>query len=397
MDPNMLRAAIHHFEQAVALDPKYALAWSGMGTAHALLFISTSDPQDIARASICLERATELDPELAEPYPWLCNIRFRRDDVPGALEAGQKGVDLQPDLPEAHYFHGTWLCYLLPEYDTHSAPVGLRHIAQSVVIEPRFHPGWVVLGAAAAFAGRHPEAIRILNEAVLLEAEPDLLYRFAGARTLLAFAYARMGDLDAAQAFHRESLEALRDTPHIYTSCFRTLSACGLGEIELARRDGNSALTHFRRARTIILESRRVIGSPRLMLRANSGLAAAHALTNDRERALEIKLAVVSELRDSPPSASTATFESSMAQLWMCLAVAQVYTGDLNEAAASVVRACDFGWHDCQWLETSCFFEQIRAVESFSAALARLRSASQFELPLLPFGRGSVRRETSSP
>ena len=93
------------------------------------------------------------------------------------------------------------------------------------------------LGTAAAFLGKHAEAICLLTEAARLEAEPDILFRFAGPRTLLAMAQTRAGLWDAARAQHRASFELLRRTDHVYAETFQTLSACGLGDIEL--RAGN--------------------------------------------------------------------------------------------------------------------------------------------------------------
>src|SRR5436305_4326489 len=122
-----------------------------------------------------------------------------------------------------------------------------------------------MLGASAVFLGMHREGIRILNEAVRKEAQPDLVYPFAGARTLLAFAHARAGSWPAAREWHLNSLDVLRHTDRIYTSSFETLSACGLGEIELRIGTESAALTYFRRAKRIIGESRRAVGSVRLL------------------------------------------------------------------------------------------------------------------------------------
>jgi hypothetical protein len=58
-----------HLESAVALDPKYALAYAALGGTHAMRFIHRTDPADLVHAARYLERAIELDTELAEPYP----------------------------------------------------------------------------------------------------------------------------------------------------------------------------------------------------------------------------------------------------------------------------------------------------------------------------------------
>src|SRR5262249_37612998 len=105
MSRDSLAMAVRHFEKTIALDPKYALAHSALGTSHALTFIQTSHPDDLQRARQHLERALELDPELGEPYPWLCNIYSRMGEIEKSLAAGAKGVALQPDLGVANYFY----------------------------------------------------------------------------------------------------------------------------------------------------------------------------------------------------------------------------------------------------------------------------------------------------
>jgi TolB-like protein len=241
MDPDSLTAAIVDFERAITLDPDYAFAYSGLGTAHSLRFISSGNPEDIARASKYLERAIELDPELGEPYPWLSNMRFRRNDMKGGLEAGRMAVDLQPDLPEGHYFYGGFY-YMMPELEPGRLRTSIWHIAESIRLEPRHHAGWIMSGAALIFVGRYADAIRILTEGIRLEGTTDLHYRFVGGRTLRALAHTRMGEWDAARAEHIRALEALRNSTHVYATCFQTLSCCGLGDIELRCGNAEAAL-----------------------------------------------------------------------------------------------------------------------------------------------------------
>lgn len=380
MDAASLTAAIRHFNEAVALDSDYAFAYSGLGTAHALLFISTSNPDDIARASRYLERAIELDPELSEPYPWLNNIRFRRNDVAGALAAGRKAVELQPDLAEAHYFYGG-LHYMMPDIEPDGIWGGAAHVAESIRLQPKFHAGWLVLGGMAVFTGKHSDAIRILTQAVRMEAEPDLMYRFTGARTLLATAFARTGAWQDARAGHNDALESLSGAEHVYTTCFQTLSWCALGEIELRCGDPSAALAHLRRARRVITESRRIVGSPRLMIRVNAGLAAAYAASGNAERATELATQAAEEMRGPAALPQNVTFECSMAQLWLSLAAAEARLGRIDLAAAHFRRAYEAGWLDETWVRTDPELRPLARDPAFGSLLDDLACRRERDFP----------------
>ena len=383
MQGKSLANVILQFEKAVQLDPDYALAYSGLGTAHALQFIRTTNPEDIQRASAYLERAIELDPELGEPYPWLANIRLRKNDTAGCLAAGQKGVELQPDLPEAHYFYGGGF-YMLPEAQPGALRTKIWHLAEGIRLEPRMHPQWLVLGASALFLGMHTEAIRILNEAVRKEGEPDLIYPFVGARSLLAFAHARAGSWEAARERHLDALNALRDTDHIYTTCFETLSACGLGEIEIRRGNANAAMTYFRRARRIIGESRRTAGSPRLMIRINAGLASAYAITGDVARGRELADDAAAQINRLAGQTATTTLECSFAQLWMSLAGTEICLGNVEGAASCLAHAREQGWLDGVWLRNDAAFGPLHEHPTYRAFVEELEAAPRPEIPPLP-------------
>ncbi len=380
MQGKSLSAAIHYFELAVGLDPDYAVAYSGLGTAHALQFIRTSNPDDIVRASGYLERAIELDPELGEPYPWLANIRLRKNDPVGGFAAGRKGVELQPDLAEAHYFYGGGH-YMVPEFQPGATRTTPSFLAEAIRLNPRFHAAWIVFGATAAFLGKHADAIRILTEAVRMEAEPDLVYRFVGARSLLAFAHTRAGSWDAGRAQHLEALEGLRNNEHIYTTCFEALSVCGLGDIELRCQNASAALTYYRRARRIIRESRVTIGGARLLIRINAGLAAAHAATGDMARGRELATEAAAQLEGLAGQTVTATLECSLAQLWLCLAATEARLLNLEAAAAALERARSLGWLDLPWLRTDPELRPLHDLPAYLALVDELASAPEVEIP----------------
>jgi hypothetical protein len=236
----------------------------------------------------------------------------------------------------------------------------------------------------------HDDAIRILQETVRKEAQPDLIYPFVGSRTLLAFAYSRAGSWDAAREWHLASLQALRNTDHIYTTCFQSLSECGLGEIELRRHDETAALTWFRRARYTVSESRRTAGGVRLLIRINTGLACAYAVTGDPTRAAELADEAAAQIEGLTGQTSTATFECSFAQLWVSLACARVRLADREKAAEYLRRACEAGWRDANWLRTDPELQPLRAYPLFIALLDELGAAATPAIPPLPYTLGAA-------
>lgn len=373
MQGHTLNEAIEHFKQAVALDPGYALAYSALGTAHMLRFPITTNPDDVARASECLEHAIKLDPELGEPYPWLCNIRFRQSNPEGAFAAGLKGIQLQPDLPEAHYFYGggQYLCAEHPTADQHK---GLDSLTEALRVQPKFHPAWIGAGATSIFLGKYESAIQFLSEAIRLEPEPDLLYRFVGADSLCGIAYMRMSQWQTATRYHTEALQKLSNSSHIYSDAFRILSACGLGDIELRSGSATVAAAHYRRAWQIAKEKPRIIGSQRLQIRAGAGLVAAYACAGEQERALELMAEIRPWLDTAAAQTATATLECGLAQLCIDLAVAEVQLGRLEEASKLLARARKVGWKDVAWLRSDPLFKPIHSDPVFRSWVGPLSS-----------------------
>jgi serine/threonine-protein kinase len=383
MQGRSLTAAIGHFERAVALDPNYALAWSGLGTSHALRFITSINRDDIVRASECLERAIQLDPELGEPYAWVSMIRLRQNDIEGAFAAGEKAIELQPDLAEGHYFYGG-LYYMGVEIGSRDMQRGPRLLAEAIRLQPKHHAAWMVAGGLAMFLGQYEPAIALLARAAEMEREPDLHYRFVGARTLLGFAFTRAQQWDRARAAHLGALEFLATTDNVYTRTFQILSASGLGEIELRQNNPAAASAHFRHARRLVKEAPHMLGAHRLLMRAVAGLGAAYAASGDLDRARELRGEAAELLESIVGRFPTMVFECSVPQLCLTLAVLDVRLRDLDNAASLIVRAVEFGWRDWRWLLADPEFEQVRSLPAFRAALERLQAAPPIEIPLPP-------------
>jgi tetratricopeptide (TPR) repeat protein len=76
-----LTRSIALYQRAIALDPQYALAYSGMGESYRrMVFGSDGEPlRVLAEAARCNEQAVALDPELAEGHAGMGWMRFWHD------------------------------------------------------------------------------------------------------------------------------------------------------------------------------------------------------------------------------------------------------------------------------------------------------------------------------
>src|SRR5204862_1280942 len=101
--------AIAFYEQAIARDPNYALAYAGLSSAYIILpFWAGVDRLDaFAKAKDAALKALRLDPNLAEAHLALGKVLFFSEiDLPGALREYQRAIELQPNDATAHHWLG---------------------------------------------------------------------------------------------------------------------------------------------------------------------------------------------------------------------------------------------------------------------------------------------------
>jgi tetratricopeptide (TPR) repeat protein len=87
------KAAVTSFEEAVRIDPQFALAWAALSRANSRLFFSGDDMPGARRAAAekALNEATRLQPELAETQLARASYQYWvLHDYPGALEMLRK-------------------------------------------------------------------------------------------------------------------------------------------------------------------------------------------------------------------------------------------------------------------------------------------------------------------
>ena len=308
-----LEQARQDFERALEISPGYAMAHSGLGAAHALRSLNRRHPEDLDAAQSHLERALKLDPELAEPYPWLCYVLMRKNQLDRALQAGRRGVQLQPDMVQAHYFLG--LAYFsAAERDAADYPSAARHLLDAARTGPEWQPTWFVLSYAALLTGEYERAEEYAGRLLEMSRAPKGL-PFIGAEIVLGSVRLRQGDSRGARGMLVEFLQRMTGSDHMYRDAMSAAGACVLGDVELRHGDSAEALAAYRRGWHAVQENPRVMAYRRIAARAQAGLAAAYAAKDERARASELLGRAMQAARDSElPEHSAAA--ASLAELY---------------------------------------------------------------------------------
>lgn len=226
--PDNRRIAMTHFEEAVAIEPEFALAWAGLSRA-AINYAAQGAEEVVEarrRGREAADRALQLDPELPEAHTALGRIRYivdwdwdaaeasyrralelrpgdisarraigqllsDRTDFDGALKLIQSAVELDP-LDE-----NLQLAYSGALYDVGNLKAAEAVLNRLLEQNPEMHFGPSYLAWVLMFDGRLEEALEQAKN------EPVRFNRY----TELAILHHKLGNMDAA----REARQALLD------------------------------------------------------------------------------------------------------------------------------------------------------------------------------------------
>jgi TolB-like protein/Tfp pilus assembly protein PilF len=260
---------IEYFEQAIAEDPEYALAYTGLADSYALQidYRNVAVRNGFARAKEYALKALQLDESLAEAHASLAWTLFIYDwDWAAAAREFKRSIELDSRYATAHQ----WYAFLLASQgrleeslvEAHTAQeldpasISIRralgyvyvyarrydqaryHLTRAVAMNPAAEESYRVLGLTLALHGQYEDAERVLREATGL----------AGAGTYtkvtLAYALAMGGRRDFAAAL-LEELEEKQRFDYVSPVELATLNI-GLGNIDKALDWADRALDERR-------------------------------------------------------------------------------------------------------------------------------------------------------
>jgi len=222
---NALNKSVVNFQQAIAREPNYGLAYSGLADAYALLGFRGSFPSKdaLSRAKAAASKAIEIDGMLAEAHASLAFIAETYEwDWATAEREYKRALELNPGDARTHHWYAGYLMYVgrfdegiaeakrARDLDPLSLPVNnalagrllvagrvdeaLEQVRKTFEMDPHFAPAHQTLGWAYLNQGKQKEAIREFQQALQLSGNTATDFTLD-----LAFAYAVGGKRDEAR------------------------------------------------------------------------------------------------------------------------------------------------------------------------------------------------------
>ncbi len=263
-----LRKAIEYFNQAVARDPNYALAYVGLADSYLLLpnYGSTSSQEALPPARAAAKKALALDDSLAEAHASLGLLATIELDLERALSELERAAQLKPNYATAHHWLAlanmtlarfdpaiaegkraieldplsviinadcSWLYLCARRYDQAEAQA-----RKTLEIDPHFFLAHYYLGIALQLKGRLREAIPEFQKSFDLNGDPYSL-------GILGQAYARNGQNEEARkilARLNEQRNTRRVAPYAMALVYSGLGdkERAIDELDRGYRDGET-------------------------------------------------------------------------------------------------------------------------------------------------------------
>jgi len=256
--------AIEYFEQAVAKDPRYALAYTGLAESYVLLgWNSYLPPKDaFPKAKVAALTALQFDPDLGEAHTplaavlWLYDWQWRE-----ARKEFERSLELNPTYPTGNHWHAEfvmtmgrqieaiakmktsqeldplsliisvaigWAYYMARRYDE-----AIEQLLRTVELDPNYPVTYWILGLVYRKTGRYALAVTEGEKGVTLSGGSPML------RAALAHTYAESGRT-------QEALQVLDDLTQL--SKHRYVSPHFFAGIHIGLKENDRAIEYLEKS-----------------------------------------------------------------------------------------------------------------------------------------------------
>ena len=227
---------ISYFEQAIAEDPDYALAYSGMADSYALDLDYRGVPvaEGMERAKAMARKAIALDETLAEAHTSLAWVTFIYDwNWPAAEREFNRAIELNPRYATARQWH-SWFLVAMGRFDEALAEGRVAIDLDPTSVSIRRSLGWLHY-----YARQYEPALDNLRRALAMDPTAEETHR------LLGLVYMQQRQFDDAAASFKEAMAS---------SKYDVMAFAGLGHVAARRgrlEEANAVLSELhKRAKT---------------------------------------------------------------------------------------------------------------------------------------------------
>jgi TolB-like protein/Flp pilus assembly protein TadD len=233
-----IQKAFQYFQKSIDEDSKYAPAWAGLAETVALIqYYGYPVEEDLPDAVAAIEKALNLNPELAEAHASMGIVHACNRRGPDAIRELKHAVSLQSSYAEAHNWLG-WMYMMTGEMDKAIEPaeraleldpmapyvrvylgeiymaggryeMALEQVKSARQMQPEFALNHLMEGLALYHLGRFSEALFALEESLMLS-RPDGTPSKTEIQCVLGLTYAAAGNETEFQKLHH-SLENSND------------------------------------------------------------------------------------------------------------------------------------------------------------------------------------------
>ncbi len=171
LTPPEIQKGISYFQQAIEIDPNYALAYAGLADAYRSLAIGSemSPTEFFPKAKAAALKAVELDDDLSDGHTTLGSTLFWGDwNWREAENQYKRALELNPDDTNAHLLYG----HLLSNLGRHDE--ALLEVKRARELDPLFPFAGALEGQFLNHAGRTDDALERLKKT--LELAPNFWF-----------------------------------------------------------------------------------------------------------------------------------------------------------------------------------------------------------------------------
>src|SRR5438477_8587284 len=255
-----LRKSIEYYDQAIAKDPNYPLAYVGLANSQLLLTVygAISPKEAASPARAALKKALDLDDSLAQAHASSGLLATLELDLHRAVSELERAIELNPNDATAHHWIALplmtlgqfdrgiveakraieldplsliinadlcWIYFNGRRFDQAEAQA-----RKTLEMDPRFYVAHFYLGEALQFRGKLTDAIAEYQKSIELNNDPYSL-------AMLGQALARQGKTDEAQkvlAGLREQAKSQYVSPYAFAVVLTALGdkALAINELE---------------------------------------------------------------------------------------------------------------------------------------------------------------------